>query len=112
MFSLARDKPLEFGALTPSHALAGARLLANSAHYAMSKIIVPDLIKRRTPNITTRERECLLWSAKGKTAAEVGLILKISEATAVFHLNNVVRKLNVANRMQAVALGVSMGLVY
>ena len=92
--------------------LAGARVLANCTHFAMTKLIVPGLIRGRDPKLTPRERECLTWGARGKTAYEIGMILHIAETTAVFHLNNVVRKFNVANRTQAIAVGVAMGLVY
>lgn len=111
MFSLARDQPLERGSKEVDRVLAGARVLASCTHVAMTKIIVPDLLRASDPKLTPREKECLLWTAKGKTAAEIGMILNISEATAVFHLNNVVRKFNVANKTQAIAVGVAMGLV-
>lgn len=41
-------------------------------------------IKR--PVLSERQRECVLWSARGKTAAEVGVILGISEDTVIQHL--------------------------
>jgi len=61
--------------------------------------------------LTTREKECILWTAEGKTACEIATILIISEATVVFHLKNVIKKLNVANRSQAVAKAVLLGLI-
>jgi DNA-binding CsgD family transcriptional regulator len=112
MFSLARDQSIVADPRELDRMLAGARVLANCAHFAMTKLIVPGLLKVHDPKLTPRERECLLWSAKGKTAGEIGMILNISEPTAVFHLNNVVRKFNVANRTQAIAVGVAMGLVH
>lgn len=38
------------------------------------------------PTLTDRQRDCLVWAARGKTAWEIGRILGISEATAVRHL--------------------------
>ncbi len=112
MFSLARDQTIEKDSRELERMLAGARVLANCAHFAMTKLIVPGLLDARDPRLTRRERECLIWAAKGKTAFEIGMILNIAETTAVFHLNNVVRKFNVANRTQAIAVGVAMGLVH
>jgi len=112
MFSLARDQSIDKDQRELEEMLAGARVLASCAHFAMTKLIVPGLVRARDPQLTRRERECLIWAAKGKTAFEIGMILHIAETTAVFHLNNVIRKFNVANRTQAIAVGVAMGLVH
>ena len=112
MFNLARDQSIVKDPRELEVMLAGARVLASSAHFAATKLIVPGLLDARDPRLTRRERECLIWAAKGKTAFEIGMILNIAETTAVFHLNNVVRKFNVANRTQAIAVGVAMGLVH
>lgn len=112
MFSLARDQPMDPDTGVLEHVMACALVLASCAHFVMNRLIVPGLLSKVDPKLTARERECLAWTAKGKTAAEVGMILQISEATAVFHLNNMVRKFNVANKTQAIAVGVAMGLVH
>jgi len=112
MFSLARDQAIVKDQRELNAILAGARVLATCAHFAMTKLVLPGLLDAQDPRLTVRERECLIWAAKGKTAFEIGMILHIAETTAVFHLNNVVRKFNVANRTQAIAVGVAMGLVH
>ena len=61
--------------------------------------------------ISRRERECLLWTSEGKTTDEIGLILGISVSTVTFHIQNIARKLNVSNRQQAVARGISLGII-
>jgi len=45
----------------------------------------------------------LRWSAEGKTASEVGRILCLSERTVNFHVCSCMRKLNVTNKISAVA---------
>lgn len=112
MFSLARDQAIVKDQRELNEMVAGARVLATCAHFAMTKLVLPGLLDAHDPRLTVRERECLIWAAKGKTAFEIGMILHIAETTAVFHLNNVVRKFNVANRTQAIAVGVAMGLVH
>lgn len=62
-------------------------------------------------SLSNREKEVLLWSAEGKTAAEIGSILSIAESTVVFHLKNAAVKLNVSNRSQAVAKAVLLNLI-
>lgn len=111
MFSLARDKSVDKDERELASVLTGAKVLATCAHFAATQLLVPGMIKQALPPLTAREVECLNWSAKGKTAVEIGMILHISEATAVFHLSNVVRKFGVSNRIQAIAMGVSLGLV-
>ncbi|GAB4392379.1 MAG: LuxR family transcriptional regulator [Kiloniellaceae bacterium] len=59
--------------------------------------------------LTDRERDCLLWTARGKTAWEVGQILTISEETVLFHLKNVTRKLGVFSKHHAVVKAVIQG---
>ncbi len=39
-----------------------------------------------TPKLSDRQRECLLWTARGKTASETALILGISTETVIQHL--------------------------
>ncbi|MGD8937457.1 MAG: helix-turn-helix transcriptional regulator, partial [Thiogranum sp.] len=47
----------------------------------------------------------------GKTTWETSRILRISERTVTFHLQNVQGKLGVSNRQQAVARAVSLGII-
>ena len=51
--------------------------------------------------LSPREAEILLWTAQGKTNAELGVILSISPATAKKHLENIYQKLGVENRQTA-----------
>ena len=64
-----------------------------------------------TINLTRREHECLHWVAAGKTSWETSRILACSESTVNFHIRNVIDKLEVSNRHQAVARSISLGLV-
>lgn len=109
MMSLARDQTISDQRELDSM-VSAARVMASCAHLVAARILIPTLIEN-DPHLTPRELECLGWAARGKTAPEIGAILRISETTAIHHLNNVVRKFNVSNRIQAVAIGVSMGLV-
>ena len=61
--------------------------------------------------LTAREKECLEWAAAGKSSWETSRILQCSEATVNFHIRNIVQKLNVSNRRQAVVRALSMGFI-
>jgi len=65
------------------------------------------LIGRRLPEdagLTDREREVLAWASEGKTAWEIGCILKLSQRTVEWHFREAYKKLGATNRMQAIAL--------
>lgn len=61
--------------------------------------------------ISSRELDCLKWTAAGKTAWEASVILGISERTVRFHLNAAREKLRCTTTTQAVAKAVSNGLI-
>lgn len=63
------------------------------------------------PQLSARESEVLSWATAGKSNWEVARILNISERTVKFHLRNIYRKLEVANRSHAVAEALRLGVV-
>lgn len=52
--------------------------------------------------VTAREQEILKWIHLGKSNGEIGIILGISPLTVKNHVQNLLRRLNVVNRAQAV----------
>jgi len=61
--------------------------------------------------LTARERECLTWTARGKSAWAIGMILGVSENTINFHLKSAMRRLGTTNRVQAVAVAMGSCLI-
>jgi LuxR family transcriptional activator of bioluminescence operon len=61
--------------------------------------------------LTGRETECLFWASEGKTSGEIACILGITERTVNYHLNQVTRKTGSMNRYQAIAKGISSGIL-
>ena len=61
--------------------------------------------------LSRREVDALQWAALGKNAWEIGRILRISERTVNFHLQNAYKKLAVANRSQALVKATKLGLL-
>lgn len=70
-------------------------------------------LKDDTPaiNLSQRERECLKWTAQGKSSWDIGVILSISENTVNFHVKNAMRKLGTTSRTVAVVKAFRFGLV-
>ena len=61
--------------------------------------------------LTDREREVLVFVADGGTNREIAEQLGISENTVSFHVKNILAKLHLKNRAQAVAYAIRSGLV-
>jgi LuxR family transcriptional regulator len=60
--------------------------------------------------LTLREVEVLKWSAEGKTAAEVAIILDLKIRTVNFHIGSAKRKIGVTNKTSAVVHAALQGL--
>jgi DNA-binding CsgD family transcriptional regulator len=61
--------------------------------------------------LTARERDVLCWIARGKTAAEIGMILGISPRTVESYIRDAVEKLDTVNRVQAVVKALQLRLI-
>lgn len=61
--------------------------------------------------ITERERQILSWLREGKSNQQIGEVLGISALTVKNHVQKILRKLNAANRAQAVARAMAMNLL-
>ncbi|MFI4889511.1 MAG: response regulator [Steroidobacterales bacterium] len=91
-------KPIDFEVLAT---IIEARL----AHVARNEVWSRDV------GLNDREIECLQWSARGKTSAEIALIMGLSKRTVDFHVENACRKLNVATRIEAAVKATSGRLI-
>jgi len=63
-------------------------------------------------DLTSREMEVLELIVRGQSNKEIGVSLRISEATVKSHINNILSKLGVTDRTQAVTTALQRGLVY
>jgi LuxR family transcriptional regulator, quorum-sensing system regulator BjaR1 len=61
--------------------------------------------------LSTREKDCLRWIARGKSNWEVGQIIGISAHTVDAHMRTCMAKLVAVNRTQAVAKALSARLI-
>jgi DNA-binding NarL/FixJ family response regulator len=104
--------------------LAGRRLgaddyLTKPVDFEMLGIVIDNRLRRRDPragpetsiHLTKREREVLTWVGRGKTSAEIAVILEVAERTVNFHCDQAMRRLDVTNRTQAVAKAITEGLI-
>jgi len=63
-------------------------------------------------DLTSREMEVLELIVQGQSNKEIGASLTISEATVKSHINNILSKLGVTDRTQAVTTALQRGLVH
>lgn len=63
------------------------------------------------PQLSDRERDCLNWTAAGKTSSEIACILQLSDHTINHYLTSAARKLDAVNRVQAVAKAIRLQLL-
>jgi DNA-binding NarL/FixJ family response regulator len=97
----------------------GADLLIKPIDFEMLGVVVENCIRpqrgptavQATTYLTRREKEVLTWVARGKTSAEIGIILGVSEYTVNFHCDHAIKRLDVINRTQAVAEALAGGLI-
>jgi LuxR family quorum sensing-dependent transcriptional regulator len=81
--------------------------------YAFERIrVLTDPTGRRPAKpLTAREREMLVWAAAGKSAADTGEILGITERTVTAHIVNACQKLEASNKTQAVVRALQYRLI-
>ena len=111
LLSVSTERPMKLARNDIQHCQPYVMLLSVYLHEATCRLVTWGKQGYRPVQLTGRERECLLWSAEGKTSWEIAQILGISERTVVFHLQNVMQKLDVSSRQQAVARAISQGLI-
>jgi LuxR family quorum sensing-dependent transcriptional regulator len=61
--------------------------------------------------LSERQRECLTWAARGKTAWETATILSISESSVRKHLAIAAQRLDARTSIHAVAVALSTGMI-
>ncbi len=108
MMSLAVEDRALFGR-TGMHRRQALHLLALQYHLACERALSAAAFP--APRLSPREREVLLWTAKGKTGWEIAQILHLAERTVTYHMENAKTKLGAASRAQAVVTALSLGLI-
>jgi LuxR family transcriptional regulator, quorum-sensing system regulator BjaR1 len=83
-------------------------LMAMYAFDRVRRLIAPPKPVRK---LTPRQREVIAWTASGKSAWEIGVIIGVTQRTVEEHIATACRKLGATNRTQAVALSIREGLI-
>jgi DNA-binding NarL/FixJ family response regulator len=89
-------------------------VLKSIMEYDSSFLKVGDIkkpVKKKDFQLTQRELHVLSLLPTGATAAAIGSMLFLTEATIKSHLASIYRKLDAANRAQAVSIAISENLI-
>ncbi len=112
LLGVDRDKPLPRRDSRITRLLADLQLLAVHAQDAAVRLFGYDeTLLAEVPRLTKREKEVLKWTMEGKSARDVADILGMSENTVNFHLRNVMSRMDVSSKHQAVRKAVAAGLI-
>ena len=108
----------------PAGELAGAVRAVASGDVllapAITKRLIEEFVSKSPPGqeappfvdlLTDREREVLLMVARGLSNAEIAAELVVSDATVKTHVNRILGKLGLRDRVQAVVLAYESGFV-
>ncbi len=83
----------------------------NAGHKRITLEVGAKLAERMDgPQLTEREREVLRLMAAGRSNQEIGAALFITEGTVKFHVNHILNKLNVSDRLQAAMTALKRGI--
>jgi len=109
---------------SPRHDLIAAVRAAAAGDALLAPSVTRRLIEafaRRPPetspspsqlaSLTARERDVLLLLARGRSNAEIASVLFVSDATVKTHVGNLLAKLGLRDRVQAVILAYETGIV-
>jgi transcriptional regulator EpsA len=90
-------------------------LLLPHLHAAFVRTMIDERRELRTPLVphalTAREIEILRWVSEGKSNHQIGDTLRISPLTVKNHIQNILKKLEVQNRAQAVTRAIAARLI-
>jgi DNA-binding CsgD family transcriptional regulator len=111
LLGVDREEALPDSGAALMQLVAGLQLLAAHALTTADRLLTPNISVSDLPRLTRRELDVLSWTAQGKTAWEVSVILGMSEKTVNFHLGNAMRKLQVTSKHQAVLKCVAAGIL-
>lgn len=103
-FAVTPDRPL------PRSRLAAAELVGTVA-LSCALGLSQKMRQQGAPTLSDRQRECVLWVARGKTAAETAIILGIGMETVVQHLKMARERYQVHCKQSLIVAALFDGLI-
>lgn len=95
----------------PKEILAAIHAVAEGGSYFPDEVRAKYAQRSESRGLSRRETEILLYVAKGLRNREIGELLGVSENSIKMHLKHIFAKLDVADRTEAVSVGISRGII-
>ncbi|RCJ18377.1 DNA-binding response regulator [Nostoc sp. ATCC 43529] len=95
----------------PDELLAAIRVVNAGQKYIPASVGAKLAERVGILQLSPRELEVIRLMATGKTNQEIGAVLQISEGTVKYHVNNILSKLGVSDRIQAVITALKRGII-
>jgi DNA-binding NarL/FixJ family response regulator len=97
---------------TGDNLLPALRAVARGDKWMPADVLARLASQKSFENLTPREIEVLSEMAKGLANKQIGDSLKISEHTVKDHVKNILAKLRVADRTEAVSVAIQRGIIH
>ncbi len=97
--------------IAPLELLKAIRVVHAGGKY-LSPALAAVLRHAPKPDLTARETEVLELIVRGRSNKQIAYELKIAEHTAKNHVENILRKLNVHDRTEAVSMAIQEGIIH
>ncbi|MFJ7884311.1 autoinducer binding domain-containing protein [Pseudomonas sp. NPDC096917] len=86
--------------------------LCHELHSALhDTVAVCEKANESIGRLSLRECEVLRWTAQGKTASDIGMILSLTPRTVNFHISSAIRKMGASNKTSAAVIAAKSGLL-
>lgn len=110
-FTLATDEPTSLTEKIAVECGDVVQLAGLYFHAHLTTLKARSALPNTETVLTQRERQCLAWAARGKTVADIAVLVGVTPRTIAFHLENARRKLDAASIAQCVAEALRRGLL-
>lgn len=97
---------------TPLAGLVAAIRQVHAGEQFLPQEIARRLAGRISSQLSHRELDVLTLVGKGRSNKEIGIELNLAEATVKVHVTNILAKLGVADRTQAILAGIRRGIIH
>lgn len=95
----------------PDELLSAIRAVHSGQQYIPPAIGAKLAERMGSPELSDRELEVLRLMATGKSNIEISIALSIAEGTVKFHVKNILSKLAVSDRTQAMIVALKRGII-
>jgi two-component system, NarL family, response regulator len=95
----------------PDELLTAIRVVHNGQQYIPPAVGAKLAERMGSPELSDRELDVLRLMATGKSNLEISSVLSIAEGTVKFHVKNILSKLGVGDRTQAMIVALKRGII-